>query len=129
LNRARSILGIVAGVLMIASAAAHSLLGWPVLRAKLAESHAPDDLAQGLAVGWHFGGAAMVAFACIVLWVFVRRLRGGPAPLVPPAIIAAAYLAFGAGALAVTGDPFFLVFIVPGLLLAAASFPRRESAS
>ena len=129
MHRTRSILGIVAGVLMIASAAAHSLLGWPQLRAQLAQSHVPGDLVQGLAVGWHFGGAAMVAFACIVLWVFVRRLRGRPAPLVPPTIIAAAYLAFGAGALAVTGDPFFLVFIVPGLMLAAASFPRRDSAS
>jgi hypothetical protein len=126
LNRTRSILGIVAGVLMIASAAAHSLLGWPQLRAQLAQSRVPDDLAQGLAVGWHFGAAAMATFACIVLWVFIRRLRGEPAPLVPPAIIAAAYLTFGTGALAVTGDPFFLVFIVPGLLLAAASF--RQSA-
>ena len=124
--RARSILGIVAGVLMIASAAAHSLLGWPQLRARLAQSQVPGDLAQGLAVGWHFGGAAMVAFACIVLWVFVRRLRARAAPLTPPAIISVLYLAFGGGALAVTGDPFFLVFIVPGLLLAAASFPRRD---
>ena len=129
MNRARSILGIVAGVLMIASAAAHSLLGWPQLRARLAQSRVPDDLALGLGAGWHFGGAAMVAFACIVLWVFFRRLRGAPAPLVPPAIIAALYLAFGAGALAVSGDPFFMVFIVPGLMLAAASFPRRDSAS
>ena len=129
MSRTRSILGIVAGVLMIASAAAHSLLGWPQLRAQLAQSSVPDDLAQGLAVGWHFGGAAMVTFACIVLWTFFRRLRGAPAPLVPPAIISAAYLAFGAGALGVTGDPFFMVFIVPGLMLAAASFPRRDSAS
>ena len=129
MNRTRSILGIVAGVLMVASAAAHSLLGWPQLRAQLAQSRVPDDLALGLAVGWHFGGAAMAAFACIVLWVFLRRFRGEPAPLVPAAIISAVYLAFGAGALAVSGDPFFLVFIVPGLLLAAASFPRRGSAS
>jgi len=110
---------------MLASAAAHSLLGWPQLRAKLAESRVPGGLAQGLAAGWHFGGTAMAAFAAIVLWTFFRRLGGEAAPLVPPAIVAAVYLAFGAGALAVTGDLFFLVFIVPGLLLAAASFPRR----
>jgi len=129
LSRTRSILGILAGVLMIASAVAHSLLGWPQLRAQLAQSSVPDDLAQGLAAGWHFGAAAMLTFAGIVLWTFFRRLQGRAAPLVPPAIISAAYLAFGAGALAVMGDPFFLVFIVPGLLLAAASFPRRDSAS
>jgi uncharacterized membrane protein (DUF4010 family) len=89
----------------------------------------PGDLALGLAVGWHFGGASMLTFACIVLWTFFRRLRGEAAPLVPTAIISAAYLTFGAGALAVSGDPFFAVFIVPGLLLAAASYPRRDSAS
>ena len=125
MSRTRSILGIVAGVLMVASAAAHSLLGWPQLRAELAHAGITGDLEQGLAVGWHFGGAAMLAFAAIVLWTFFRRLGGRDAPLVPPAIVAAAYLAFGAGALGVTGDPFFMVFIVPGLLLAAASFPRR----
>lgn len=129
MNRTRSILGILAGVLMIASAVAHSLLGWPQLRAGLAQSQVPGDLVQGLAIGWHFGAAAMVTFAAIVLWVFFRRLQARAAPLAPPSIISAAYLAFGAGALAVTGDPFFLVFIVPGLLLAAASFPRRDSAS
>jgi hypothetical protein len=126
LNRTRSIVGIVAGVLMIASAAAHSLLGWPQLRAQLAQSRVPDDLALGLAVGWHFGAAAMLAFACIVLWIFVRRLRGTAAPRVPAAVVAALYLAFGAGALAVSGDPFFLVFIIPGLLLAIASSGRDE---
>jgi hypothetical protein len=128
-NRTRSIAGMVAGVLMLLSSAAHSLLGWPVMRAALAESHAPADLVQGLAVGWHFGGASILTFACIVLWIYVRRLRGAPVPRVPAAIISVAYLVFGAGALAVSGDPFFLVFIVPGLLLAAASFPRRDSAS
>lgn len=129
MSRTRTILGIVAGVLMLASSAAHSMLGWPSIRAKLAESRAPDDLVQGLAVGWHFGGAAMVAFACIVLWTFLRRMQGDGVSLVPAGIVAFLYLAFGAGALAVTGDPFFLVFIVPGLMLAAAAFPGRSSAS
>jgi ADP-ribose pyrophosphatase YjhB (NUDIX family) len=129
LSHTRSILGIVAGVLMIASSAAHSLLGWPSLRASLAQAGAPDDLAQGLAVGWHWGGAAMVAFACIVLWTFLRRLQGDAVSLVPPGIVSALYLAFGAAAIAITGDAFFLVFIVPGLLLAIASFPRRVSES
>jgi hypothetical protein len=129
LSRTRSILGIVAGVLMIASSAAHSLLGWPQLQAKLADAHAPDELVKGLAIGWHWGAAAMVAFACIVLWTFLRRLQGDTVSLVPTGIVSAVYLAFGAVAVAVTGDPFFLVFIVPGLMLAIASFPRRASES
>jgi hypothetical protein len=54
-------------------------------------------------------------------------LRGAAAPRVPAAIVSVAYLVFGAGALAVSGDPFFLVFIVPGLLLAFASFGRDNA--
>ena len=122
MNRTRSIAGIVAGVLMLLSSAAHSLLGWPVMKAALAESHTPADLVLGLGIGWNFGGASILTFACIVLWIYVRRLRDVPVPRVPAAIISVAYLVFGTGALAVSGDPFFLVFIVPGLLLAFASF-------
>ena len=39
------------------------------------------------------------------------------------------YLAFEAGALAVTGmNPFFLVFVVPGLMLILASWERPAGA-
>jgi hypothetical protein len=126
-NRLRATLGVIAGVLMLLSSAAHSLLGWPALTAKLAETHAPADLVQGLAVGWHFGGAAMLTFACIVLWLFGRALRGRAVSLMPARIITVLYLAFGAGALAITRDPFFMVFIVPGALLAIASFARGDA--
>lgn len=124
MNRLRATLGIVAGVLMLLSAAAHSLLGWPQLRAQLEAAHAPADLIQGLGMGWNWGGAAMVAFGATVLRLFVRGLRGATVDVVPARIITVLYLVFGAGALFITGDPFFLVFIVPGLLLAAASFGR-----
>ena len=46
---------------------------------------------------------------------FVQRIRGKDH---------AAYLAFGGWAAVVTGgDPFFVIFIVPGVLLAIASIP------
>lgn len=126
MSRFRATLGVVAGVLMLASSAAHSLLGWPALAAELAKVNAPADLVRGLAVGWHFGGASMLGFACVVLWVFVRALRAAPVSTMPARIVTVLYLAFGAGALAVTRDPFFMVFIVPGVLLAIASFGREN---
>ena len=128
MTRLRAILGIIAGVLMLLSAAAHSLLGWKALSAELAKTNAPADLVQGLAAGWHWGGAAMVGFGGTVLWLFARGFRGLPVDPTPARIIAILYLAFGAGAIAMTGDPFFMVFVVPGLLLAIAAFGRGGAA-
>ena len=123
MSRTRKVSGIVAGVLLVLSAGAHSLLGGAALRAELVAANVPGDLLRGVMIGWHFGGVAMLAFGGIVLHTFLRRRETAPASLVPARIVAATYLLFGAGALVLTGfDPFFLVFVVPGLLLALASY-------
>jgi len=123
MTRLRTFLGLAAGAILVASSAAHSLLGWPRLRGELAASDTPTDLVTGLAIGWHFAGVAMLAFGCIVLWLFVDRLRGRAADLGPALLIALVYVGFGIWALVVSGvDPFFLIFIVPGLMLLAASW-------
>ena len=129
MTRLRIVLGHVAGVLMLASSAAHSLLGWPALRGALAAVNAPNDLVSGLRIGWLFGGVAMLVFACLVLGTFVGLTRKRLAPLGPPLLIGAAYIAFGAWAFVISGlEPFFFsIFVVPGLMLVAASWgPRRE---
>ena len=114
------ILGIIAGVILILSGAAHSLLGWKALGAQLAQTNAPADLIGGLRIGWHFGGACMLAFGIIVLMIFVRRM-----PALPAFAIGVLYVVFGAWALAVSNfDPFFAIFIVPGVLLLIAAWPR-----
>ena len=125
----RTVLGIVAGLVLVASSAAHSLLGWPQLRARLVGTNAPADLITGLAIGWHFAGVSMLAFGVIVLWTFVAW-RGRLVSLVPARVIGLLYVAFGAAALAVSGtDPFFLlVFVVPGLMLLAAAWGRDADA-
>jgi hypothetical protein len=123
MNRLRAPLGLLAGVLLIVSSAAHSLLGWRQLGIALAATQAPADLVTGLSIGWHFAGLAMFAFGCIALVTFADALRGRPVSFRPAAIIALVYLLFGVWALKVSDvNPFFLVFIVPGLLLAAASW-------
>ncbi|HUR80536.1 MAG TPA: hypothetical protein VM733_07205 [Thermoanaerobaculia bacterium] len=128
ISRGQAILGIAGGVALILSAAAHSLMGWPVMRTQLESTHAPADLIRGLGVGWHFGGVAMVAFGVIVLHLFAKCLRGERPSLMPVTIIAVAYIAFGAWALFISRfELFFLfVFVVPGLVLASASrLPSR----
>lgn len=123
--RARLIIGIVASALLVLSSAAHSIVGAMQMEAEFAKAGVPDDLALGLRAGWQFGGAAMLVFGLIGLDAFVGRLRGRAVPLRPVLLTAVMYLLFGAWALAMSGfDPFFSVFVVPGVLLLAAAWPR-----
>ncbi len=122
IDRARSISGLVAGVMLVLSGGAHSLLGWPQLRSPLEATGAPPDLVRGLALGWHFGGVCMLTFGYIAITTFAKAFRGQPVSMATTLLIAIVYLAFGAWALTISGDPFFMVFILPGLLLAFASY-------
>ena len=120
---ARLILGIVAGVMLLASSVAHTWLGWKSLSERLARTNVPPDLQAGLHLGWAFGGAAMVILGIIVIATFLGRMRGAKPPLLPIVVIAVVYMAFGAWAIAESGgDLFFLgVFVVPGALLGIAA--------
>ncbi len=122
--RWRIALGLVVGVFFLASAAAHSLLGWKELGAGLSKVSAPRDLATGLALGWHFGGAAMVAFGVIVLSLFLEARRSPAVSLRPALVIGVVYVVFGDAAFFLGGfNPFFFVtFVLPGLGLVAASW-------
>ena len=123
MKRARLILGIVAGVMLLASSVAHTWLGWKSLSEQLARTNAPPDLIAGLHIGWTFGGAAMVILGIVAITTFVGRLRGAKPPLLPVIVIAIVYMAFGAWAIAASGgDLFFLgVFVIPGALLGIAA--------
>jgi len=126
--RTRAWFGLAAGALLILSAAAHSLLGWPELSRELAQLAPSADLARALAIGWHFGGVAMLGFGALVVDTFARGLRGRAVDLRPVRFVGLTYLAFGAGALVATGGRlFFLIFLIPGLaILAAAGGARRQ---
>ena len=125
MQRGRLVLGLVAGIFVILSSAAHSLLGWPQLRIKLTESGAPSDLIVGLSVGWHFAGVAMMVFGIIVVLQFTDALRQRAVSLRPSLVIAIAYLIFGTWALTVSNlDPFFLIFLIPGTMLLIGAWGR-----
>jgi hypothetical protein len=125
MRRLKTILGMTAAALMIASSGAHSLFGWAELRGELEQTKAPGDLILALSLGWQFAGTAMLVFGCIVMELYFLRLRGKPASLWPAAFIGVAYVAFGACALLMSRfDPFFLVFVVPGVLLLVAAALR-----
>lgn len=127
MSRVRPILGLAGSAILLLSSAAHSILGWRAMGGRLAGTNAPPDLITGLGIGWRFGGVAMLVFGIITARVFVARLRGealrGEAVSgFPVSLIAVAYLLFAAWAAVATGfDPFFLIFVVPALLLLAAA--------
>jgi hypothetical protein len=121
-SRARILTGLIAGVLIILSGLAHSLLGGQGIGAQLDAAKVPPDLAVGVRIGWQFGGVAMLAFGAMIIALFNQRSRGQTVSMLPAGIIAAAYLAFGCYALVSSGfNPFFAVFIIPGALLAFAA--------
>ncbi|GLC28570.1 hypothetical protein [Roseisolibacter agri] len=122
MSRLRPVLGLAVGVVLVVSSAMHSLMGWPGLHAALVAADTPSDLIAGLRIGWHFGGAMILTLGLVSLWSFAQRLRGRAVSLQALRAFAAAYALFGAYAL-VTGDlnPFFLIFVVPGVLLFVAA--------
>ena len=122
MNKVRSILGLVAAVVVLLSSYAHSILGWRALGGELAGTNAPADLVTGLEIGWRWGGMVMIPFGLILLSTFWPRFNGRPGPATfPAALIAATYIGAGGWAFVHSNyDPFFFIFIVPGVLMALA---------
>lgn len=122
--KTKAVLGIIAGVILILSAGAHSILGWKAMNDQLAQTNAPAELVQGLQVGWIFGGVVMLVFGTLCINTFLKRFRGEAISTFAPVLIAIAYLGFAAWAAVLTGgDPFFMIFVIPAVLLAIASIP------
>jgi hypothetical protein len=122
--KTKAVLGIIAGVILLLSAGAHSILGWKAMNEQLAATNAPAALVQGLQVGWVFGGVVMLVFGILCINIFLKRLRGQSASTLAPILISVAYLGFSVWAAILTGgDPFFMIFVIPAVLLAIASIP------
>ena len=125
-----AVFGIVIAVLVFASALAHGIYGWSAVREALSTYAVHSDIMGALAVGWYFGSAAMLTFACVILRDAVRQLGRKSVDSGTLWIIALAYVLFGAIAfIAREFNPHFLLFIVTGILVGAFSFlcsKRRE---
>ena len=126
MSRLRTLLVVAAGLVLIASSAVHSLLGWPTLLARLTSENAPLDLISGLAMGWHFAGVAMLTLGLLAIWLASVAQRA-VSVRIPVGLIGVAYLGFAIGAAAAFGFDFIeVVFLTPGALLtAAALIPDR----
>ena len=111
---------VAAGIVMVLSSAAHSLMGWPAMRAGLEKAAAPEELVGGLAAGWFFGGMAMLAFGVINVWFGLRLARGDRSGVPAIAVISTAYIVFGlCGYVLRDFNSHFLFFMLTGVLAGA----------
>ena len=123
MKRPTDYVGLVAGALIALSSIPHSALGWPAIRAQLLSAAVSPDLVTGLMAGWQFGGAAMLACGLLTVLLFRARLAGQQPPLSPAWCVGLMFAGFGGWALVVSGGSlFFLVFLVPGLLVTLAAW-------
>lgn len=113
----RSVVLMVAGMLMVLSSAAHGMLGWPAMRQALLQAGAGADLVGALAAGWHFGTASMAAFGVIVITAAARLRRGDLSGAIFVKAVAACYVIFGAATFVARAyNPHFLLFVVTGVV-------------
>ncbi len=120
--KVRAVLGFIASLLLIASAFAHAVLGWPPFQSTLEQAGVDADVTAALEVGWYFGSVAMLAFGAIVFLAALRAIRGQRAATGSLWIIGASYTVYGLVAyVARDFNPHFLLFVVTGLLVAAVA--------
>ncbi len=126
MSKTRLLCGYLAATILVLSAAMHTLMGWPGIRAELSLAQLPPELMFGVQMVWHFAGMAMLVFGAMLLALFRRAQRGLAAPAGIALAVGIGYLGFGvAEFIASAYAPFTFVFIVPGALLLAAAWPAR----
>jgi hypothetical protein len=122
----RSVVLLLAGLILSASSALHAFGAWPHLRGDLIRDHASVPLIKTLAAGWYFGSLAMLALGLIVLAAGVAAWQGVRVSTGPLWIVAAACIAFGLGAfLLLSPNPHFFGFVLIGVLVAAGALSPR----
>lgn len=122
MRRFRLIVGLLCSIFLIVSAGAHSILGWRQMNLALGNTNAPDELKMNLMIGWEFAGIAMLLLGYIVMWAFLRRLRQQVVSMWPSMLTGILYTIFGAWAMYLSQNNFFLIFLIPGVLLLLASW-------
>ena len=120
-------LAALGGILMVLSAIPHALLGWPPFASELRSAGLSPDLIAGLATGWYFGSAAMVALGLAVL-VSARHLSSSRPAYLATLSVGVVYLAFGAAAsVARFPKPQPLMFLALGLLITFAAISAQRA--
>lgn len=121
-RKLRNFVGLFAGLMLVLSCGAHTIMGWDMMRSQLSKTNAGPELVKGLMVGWMFGGMAMLAMGAITVLIFGARIRGQAVSMEPVRVISVGYVVFALWVgLTYDFDPFFLMFLAPAVLVGIAS--------
>lgn len=85
------------------------------------------SLAAVLIVVWYFVSGCMLVFAAIAIWTWLRARRDERNMYFASDAVGVLYAVVGIVAVATTGQPFFWVFLVLGVLLLASSWIMRRA--
>lgn len=110
MSKARDIVGVLSGIILLLCAAAFFFA-------------APEDVVARGSIGVLLATIAILLCGFVLFGVFITRLRGREAPLWPARLIGIAYTIAGLVAYKMSGNNFFItIFVVPGILIALASW-------
>ncbi len=120
--RNRIVVGFIASALLLLNAMVHSIVGAPAMLQELRALKVRQDLEQSLLAAWQLGGVLMLLAGLVCGHAFLRAWRGDTQQVFTPRVIGVGYVLFGLWAmLGAAMEPFYLVFVVPGLLLVFAA--------
>ena len=123
MSKARDILGVITGIILILSSGALYFTGWGSMASRLVDAGAPDDVVARTSIGLLLATIAILLCGCVLFGVFMTRLRGLVAPLWPARLIGLAYTIAGIVAYKMSDNNFYMtIFVVPGILIALASW-------
>lgn len=115
MRKVLTVLGLAAGLLLVAASLAHYFGGWIEMERALASSGATSETVGSLWAGWLFGSFAMAGTGVMVVNEALGQLRGRPCNRVIVASIALIYGAFGVTAwIGRDFRPELLVFVATG---------------
>jgi hypothetical protein len=120
---------LVVGIIIGLGAFGH---GYSVVKVHEAIDQFPiaPPIYQTLFVVWYFVSGTMLAFGAMIVWISFRLKTGDASSLFVAYVIGAFYIVFGVCALIYrSGDPFWALFIVLGVLLEGSSFALRAGQS
>jgi len=111
--------GLIGAAAMLLSAPAHSVLGWRDQQEKVLRLGSSPELILSLKVGWQLGGMALAIFSIVAAYSLLKSYKNGRSFLLPALVIGFGYASYGFWGLRISDfDLSFLIFIIPGLLVA-----------
>jgi hypothetical protein len=117
----------ITGWLIGLGAFGHGFTGVKPVRVALAAVPLPADVRGVIWIVWYFVSGCMLVFRGLIIGAWFAARRGRTQALVVPLVIARFYIATGVASYAYQHNPFWLVFLVLGMLLLVPTLGLRQT--